>query len=328
MNSEPSCILFKGLGGAGQRHLRLLREKFPKTKMIGLRKTRKTPLLNGDFSINQTESLDKKYNIEIFSDPFEAYSHNPDLTIISTPSIFHSSDIIEAANYKSNIIVEKPGAMDSFEAKKIEKAVLKNDVELLISYQRRFHPLINELRNSLSQKLVGTIRNVNAITNSYVPDWHPYENFLDLYACRSDLGGGVISTEIHEIDLITWIFGESDKISVTRSNTSGYELDVEDTATIKIEYHNLDVIIDLCFMSKNLKRSIYFYGDNGEIHLDFINQVLKTKIYDAEETIVEKVLSNDEMFKNQINFFFQSEKYNRIEYIKTLKRNSRIIENR
>lgn len=328
MNSEPSCILFRGLGGAGQRHLRLLREEFPKTKMIGLRKTIKTPLLNGDFSINQTESLDKKYNIEIFSDPLEAYSHNPDLTIISTPSIFHSSDIIEAANNKSNVIVEKPGAMNSFEAREIEKAVLKNDVELLISYQRRFHPLITELRNSLSQKLVGTIRNVYAITNSYVPDWHPYENFLDLYACRLDLGGGVISTEIHEIDLITWIFGESDKISVIRSNTSEYELDVEDTATIKIEYHNLNVKIDLCFMSKNLKRSIYFYGDKGEIHLDFINQVLKTRIYDAEETVVEKILSNDEMFKNQINFFFQSEKYNRIEYIKTLKRNSRIIENR
>ena len=50
------CILFLGLGGAGQRHLRILRERLPNARMIGVRKTGKTPLLNSDFTVKNGAS--------------------------------------------------------------------------------------------------------------------------------------------------------------------------------------------------------------------------------------------------------------------------------
>ena len=42
-------ILFIGLGGAGQRQLRLFRENLPNVDLIAYRSANKTPLLNSDF---------------------------------------------------------------------------------------------------------------------------------------------------------------------------------------------------------------------------------------------------------------------------------------
>ena len=51
-------ILFVGLGGAGQRHLRILKELLPvQTKFSAFRTKRKTPLLNGDFSIQYEQTV-------------------------------------------------------------------------------------------------------------------------------------------------------------------------------------------------------------------------------------------------------------------------------
>ena len=59
-------ILFIGLGGAGQRHLRLFKEALlgEDVEFIAYRSTRKTPLLNPDFSTNLEESIENFYKIK------------------------------------------------------------------------------------------------------------------------------------------------------------------------------------------------------------------------------------------------------------------------
>ena len=47
---NQSKFLFIGLGGAGQRHLRIFRELLPNAEFYGYRTTKKTPLLNNDFT--------------------------------------------------------------------------------------------------------------------------------------------------------------------------------------------------------------------------------------------------------------------------------------
>ena len=45
-------ILFVGLGGAGQRHLRIFRSLLPNTDFYAFRRNKKTPLLNSDFTVD------------------------------------------------------------------------------------------------------------------------------------------------------------------------------------------------------------------------------------------------------------------------------------
>ena len=62
-----------------------------------------------------------------------------------------------------------------------------------------FKMLFTELRCNL--------KNISVIVGSDVRLWHPYEDFRDLYACRSELGGGVLYTECHEIAVVLKILG-------------------------------------------------------------------------------------------------------------------------
>ena len=239
------CILFIGLGGAGQRHLRIFREKLPSVRMIGVRRTGKTPLLNADFSVNNSSTLESEYNIEFFKTLDEAYEQKPDLVVIATPTFDHSASIIKAAKNKANIFVEKPGAMNTEQAYEVINAVTENKVAFFLSYQRRFHPLFIRVREALDDNKIGKLMSARVAVSSYVPQWHAYEDFHDLYACRSDLGGGVLRTESHEIDMINLLFGSPNKIFSAGGCRGKFDIDVEDSANLLFNFSSFSLQISL-----------------------------------------------------------------------------------
>jgi len=321
------CILFLGLGGAGQRHLRILRERLPNVRMIGARRTGKTPVLNSDFTVKNSVTLESEYDIELFKDVNEAYEQNPDLVVIATPTFNHAENIIKAAKHKANILVEKPGAMNIKQAHNVINTVKDNKVGFFVSYQRRFHPLIGRLRSVLDGNKIGKLMTVRVAVSSYVPDWHPYEDFHDLYACRSDLGGGVLKTETHEIDFITWLFGIPRQIFSTYGCRGKFNIDVEDSANLLFDYDSFSVQMSMCFMQKKQERNFKFFGQKGWIEFDLINQKLVVCSYDNEDLeVYEDIVANDELFKLQADYFLNKFKSSDEQYLKALERNTTIIE--
>ena len=321
------CILFLGLGGAGQRHLRILRERLPNVRMIGARRTGKTPVLNSDFTVKNGTSLESEYDIEFFKDVNEAYEQKPDLVVIATPTSDHAESIIKAAKNKANILVEKPGAMNIKQAHNVVSAVKDNKVGFFISYQRRFHPLIVRLRSVLDSHKIGKLMSVRVAVSSYVPDWHPYEDFHDLYACRSDLGGGVLRTESHEIDMITLLFGHPKQIFSTGGCRGKFDLDIEDSVNLLFDYSSFSVQMSLCFMQKKQERNLKLFGQKGWIEFDLINQKLVVCSYDNEDLeVYEDIMDNDELFKLQADYFLNKFTSSDEQYLNALERNTTIIE--
>ena len=59
-------ILFIGLGGACQRHLRIFHDLLPSTtKFYAFRTKQTTPHLNSDFSVNRNSTLTAKYSLSV-----------------------------------------------------------------------------------------------------------------------------------------------------------------------------------------------------------------------------------------------------------------------
>ena len=82
--------------------------------------------------------------------------------------------------------------------------------------QFRFHPCIKKIHQLVKQKKIGKIISVQVENGSYLPDWHPYEDHAISYASKKKLGGGVVLTQIHDIDYLYWIFGNPKSVfSVT-----------------------------------------------------------------------------------------------------------------
>jgi predicted dehydrogenase len=296
-------ILFIGLGGAGQRHLRLFRENLPNVDLIAYRSTNKTPLLNSDFSVNQEESLDNVYDIKVYKTLEEALALQPDLAVISTPSSMHLEYAQLCASKGINVFVEKPISNSLEGLQTLRDTIERNNVAIQVGFQRRFHPHLSKVKEIIKSGQIGQVLTVNFTVASYIPRWHPYENYLDLYACRKELGGGVLLTEIHEIDLAVWYFGMPKSVVCIGGTYSDVGMDVEDTVRLTLDYANFSVQINLTFWQKHHERSLSICGEEGYLSWDQDDDFLIEEYFDKTREITKHVNSNpgnDAMFDLQI----------------------------
>ena len=317
MVRSPKRILFQGLGGAGQRHLRIFRELLPHADMVAWRHARKTPVLNADFSVDEDATLEGRYGIELLQSMEQAWERSPDLVVIATPSIFHADASVEAAKHGADIFVEKPGAIDRNQYQALESAVRENGVDYFVSFQRRFHPLVQRMRSIVQSGELGSIMSVRVNVTSYVPDWHPYEDFRDLYACREDLGGGVLRTESHEIDLVLWLFGPPDRICSISGRRGPHSIDVEDSAELLFDYRDFAVQISLCFMQRHQERSFIINGQDGWLECDLLGQRLCWTRSDEEVKVSGISIDMEQMFTAQARFFLEHFEKGDLTYLKT-----------
>ena len=326
MVRAPKSILFQGLGGAGQRHLRIFRELLPQVEMFAWRRANKTPVLNTDFTVDEDATLEGRYGIELLGSMEEAWERSPDLVVIATPSIFHADATVEAANRGADIFVEKPGAIDRNQYRAVESAVKGNGVAYFVSFQRRFHPLAQRMRSIVQSGELGPIMSVRVNVASYVPDWHPYEDFQDLYACREDLGGGVLPTESHEIDLVSWLFGSPERIVGLTGRRGPHGIDAEDTAELLLDYRDFGVQMSLCFMQRHQERSITINAQNGRLECDLLAQRLCHIRYNDEFKVFNESMDLESMFKAQARYFLDHFEKEDLAYLNSVEKLSQIID--
>jgi len=309
MQKELKRILFIGLGGAGQRHLRLFKKKLPDVELIAYRSTNKTPLLNADFSVNKESSIEEVYQIDICNSINEALALKPDLAVISTPSSMHLEYAQLCASKGINVFVEKPVSNSLAGLQVLKDTVESNNVAIQVGFQRRFHPHLSKVKEIIKSGQLGALLTVNFTVASYIPRWHPYENYLDLYACQKKLGGGVLLTEIHEIDLAVWYFGLPKSVTCVGGTYSDVGMDVEDTVSLVLDYIKFSVRINLTFWQKHHERSLSLFGEEGCLFWNQDDDLLIEKYFNNADNNVKHVNSNsdnDSMFDLQIKSFIEN----------------------
>jgi predicted dehydrogenase len=306
-----NSILFFGLGGAGQRHLRIFRELLPDAQFFAYRHTKKTPLLNTDFSVDENGTIEKDYNVKLFDNVNKAFLvAKPELTVISTPTSKHRDFMMLAVEAGSSVFVEKPWAesLDRFD--EFKNIIKEKELQFHVSFQRRFHPLIYKTYQTISKGVIGNVMAASFTVISNVPFWHPYEDWKNLYAVRSELGGGVLLTEIHEIDLVCWLFGLPNSVFCTGGNRSAEDISVEDTVQMLLLYSDFSVEITLCFMHQNTNREYSILGQKGKISWSEKDDLLTVSSYGAADEIISgDNFSMNDMFKHQANKFINDWSY-------------------
>lgn len=299
-----SKILFIGLGGAGQRHLRIFRKLLPNTIFSTYRKTGETPLLRSNFTVDNQNTVESAYELQTFNSLESAFEASPNLTVISTPTSCHREPMMMAMEAGSGILVEKPWAESLEGFSKFRNGILAKKLPFHISFQRRFHPQIAAARHAVISGVIGRPVTANFTVYSNVPSWHTYEDWHALYAVRSDMGGGVLLTEIHEIDLASWFFGLPEAIFCSGGNRSSENLTVEDTVQMTLLYSNFSVQITLCFMHKRSSRSFHIAGTDGDIFWDDTTNILNVLPFrGSPEFLSPPTITNDAMFVAQAECF-------------------------
>lgn len=265
-------ILFAGLGGAGQRWLRLFRSLRPEAELLAFRARGKPGVITPDFKYEGSRSLEKIYGLKTFPTLEAALEQGPDFAVVANPTGLHMSVALPLARAGCPFFLEKPLSHEWEGVEELLEISSQKDLCARVGYQTRLHPCLLWIREELRRQAFGRVLGVRVKTSSYLPDWHAYEDYRTLYAARKDLGGGVLLTESHEMDYLTWLFGIPDSVYALAASSNQRPLEVEDTVSVLLEYKkssgNFSVHLDLSFLSRPPFRSLEISVEGGRLVWD------------------------------------------------------------
>lgn len=233
-------FLICGLGSIGSRHLKnIIQLGF---KDIILLRTGKSNLPH----------LDEFSKYQTFNNIKDALDEKPNICIVSNPTSMHVDTAIAAAKKGCHLFIEKPVSSSMKGLDELEAIIKKNKLISLVTYQFRYHPQIKLLKKLLQDtSQYGHPIYASAEWSEYLPDWHPWEDYRKSYAASSELGGGVLLTQIHPLNYLNFLFGDIKKTSIHKQASKKLNIDVDDTADILIDFDN---------------------GISGHVHIDFIQK--------------------------------------------------------
>ncbi len=218
-------FLIAGLGSIGRRHLRNLVSLGEKD--ILLYRTHQATLTDEELA-----------GFPVYNVLEDALAQKPDAVIVANPTALHLDVAIPAAKTGCHLLVEKPLSNSMDGILQLREAVAAGKGKVLVGFQFRYHPGLNQISKLLKEGTIGRPLSVRSHWGEYLPNWHPWEDYRLGYAARSDLGGGVILTLCHPLDYLRWLLGDIQELFAFGGHLSDLELQVEDTAEISLHFAN------------------------------------------------------------------------------------------
>ena len=287
-----------GLGSIGKRHLR---------NILAIENTKKLEII---IYSKQTKSYLSNYkNIKIFDTLDKCLLEKPDVGFITNETVHHIPIAIKLAKVGLDLFIEKPLSNKISNVKTFSKIIKTKKLITLVGCNLRFHRCINEIKNLIDQKVIGDIISVKVECGTYLPDWHPNEDYSKSYASRDDLGGGVVLTCIHELDYLYWFFGETQEVFSMTGKYSNLKITASDLSAIILKFkNNIIAEIHLDYFQKPEARSCKLIGTKGTIIWDSLSN--EVKIYDFKKAkwkskLRIKKYDKNEMYVKELEHFIQ-----------------------
>jgi predicted dehydrogenase len=245
-------FLIIGGGSIGKRHIKNL--QFLGYKEIACLKR------------EPDQIFEKEFGIKVFCNGDDLDIFVPDVVVVCTPTSLHVDGIRIAKKYGCAIFMEKP-LIHSEKLLNEAQDLMKNyENVFFIGFMLRFHPLIEKIKSIIDQEGLGKVFGARFEFGSFLPNWHPWEDHRAGYAANSNLGGGVINTITHELDLALFLFGLPNKIQCAAANFGKLGIDVEELAEAIFQYDDKVVTLHVDYLQKDYDRNIKIWFDEGSIH--------------------------------------------------------------
>jgi predicted dehydrogenase len=164
-----------------------------------------------------------QYSVKNFS--FSEILHDPSIegVVLAVPAPLHASMGIEVMNAGKHVYVEKPLAMNNYEAKNMIASAEKNGVQLMVGHLLQYHPVFIALRTLVESGEMGTLQYI-------------YSNRLSFGKIRSE-EDVIWSFAPHDISMILSLAGQAPETIRTES-TSILQPDIADSAIVHMEFNS------------------------------------------------------------------------------------------
>ena len=217
-----------GLGNIGRHHATYLLEgRVARCKLTAV--------------CNPTPSKLEPYaakGLQTFTDPHALIASGAvDAVLIATPHYDHAPLGIAALEAGLHVMVEKPIAAHKADAERLLECAGRHPDRVLAGmFQLRVEPRYARIRSLLEEGQLGRIQRVTWINT----DWFRTETYYASGGWRATWrgeGGGVLLNQcLHNLDVLSWLFGRPSKVRGFCQFGQWHQIEVEDQVTAWFEY--------------------------------------------------------------------------------------------
>jgi len=174
-------------------------------------------------------ALAKKYNISKSTTDYELVLDDKevDLIMITTRHNLHAEMVIKALNKGKHVFVEKPLALNSKELKAIEESYKNSNGSLMIGFNRRFSPHLQNIKSLVGDAPMNIVATMNA--GNIPPDVWVHDMLIG--------GGRIVGEACHYLDLMIFLSGSKIK-SVCMNAMGENPSENTDNASILVKMQN------------------------------------------------------------------------------------------
>jgi predicted dehydrogenase len=170
------------------------------------------------------------------------------------------------------VLIEKPLGHRMDGCQELAEEAVRRRVVVSVACNLRFHPGLKMVREWVKTgEPIGEPVMARAHFGSYLPNWHPWEDYRLSYAARRDLGGGAALTHLHEIDYILWLFGPAAHVCGFPLGKTMLGTDVDEASAFLIRHQNgVLSTITLSLGERPPSRKLEVAGTKGGVSLDLL----------------------------------------------------------
>ena len=265
----------------GQHHVRIYSElaREGKVELVGI----------ADANLERAKELAKRYGTIPYADYRDLARENLDAVDIAVPTSLHREVALEFINQGTSVLVEKPIADTIENAKAIIRVAEEKGVTLMVGHIERFNPAVLRLRELIEKGELGKVVTISA-------------KRVGPMAKRIRDVGIIIDLGVHDIDVISYLFGERVKSVYAKAGNVLHPAGVEDHALITLGFNDGTGIVETNWLTPHKTRTLNVVGTGGIAYLDYIEQSLR--LYN-HEWIKEAKIERKEPLRNEIEDFIE-----------------------
>jgi predicted dehydrogenase len=200
-----------------------------------------------------------------------------DVLNICVPNGLHAPMAIRALESGRHVVIEKPMALTTLEAKKILYTAEKQNKQVFCVMQNRYSPPSVWIKSVIKAGILGKLFLVQV--NCY---WNRDERYYKPggWHGNKEMDGGTLFTQFsHFIDLMSWLFGDIYDIKARFKDFNHQTLtDFEDSGLVSFEFVNGGMGVfnySTSVYDKNFESSVTIVAENGTIKIggQYMNEV-------------------------------------------------------
>ena len=212
-----------GLGSMGKRRVRDL-------KALG------HEVIGFDVRADRNAQSEQLFGIRTVASWKELLQQSPQALVLSTPPDQHPADY--AASFDARLPFFSEANVLTPRVSWFEEREKQSGVRGYPSATMRFYSLIRDLRERFRCEGRGRVLTLQAQYASYLPLWHPWEEYFEYYAGRHWRACAARETVPFELDWICWAFGPVRAVSAVRERVASWKTDIDDTYMLLLEFES------------------------------------------------------------------------------------------